>query len=116
MSAMNSGNGATPEVPVEAAQPQMPRSFIFDGVEWVAWASGASAYGTGTCGPAALEAIHFAPAEAPDVPVFEALVPAGRIDGLFDLELVEILRRATRVVDPGERPMKPANRRGAGLL
>ncbi len=113
---MNSGNGATPEVPPEAVQPQLPRSFIFDGVEWVAWPSGASAYGTGTCGPAALEAIHFARADAPRVPVIEALVPAGSFDGLFDLELVAILRRATRVVDPGDRPMKPANRRGAGLL
>jgi hypothetical protein len=107
---MTSGNGATPEVE------RVLRHFVHDGVEWFAWPSGSSAYGTGTIGPAALEAVHFARTDAPDVPVYEALIPAGRFFGMFDDELVALLKGATKVVDPSERPLKPATRRGEGLL
>jgi hypothetical protein len=109
-------NGAGPDSPAETGDPQLFRHFMFEEVEWLAWPSGSSAYGTGTCGPAALEAIHFARADAADKPAFEALLPAGRFYGLFDEELVTALRSATRIVERGERPMKAANRRGAGLL
>lgn len=113
---MTHGNGATGDAPLEPVAPQPARQFVCDDVEWLAWPSGASAYGTGTCGPAALEAVHFARADAPERPVAEALLPAGRFHGLFEDELVTLLRGATRVVEPGERPVKAANRRGAGLL
>jgi hypothetical protein len=85
-------------------------------VEWVALPSGASAYGTGTCGPAALEAVHFARAESANQPLFEALLPAGRFFGLYDEELVALLESAIRIVEPGDRPLKAATRRGEGLL
>lgn len=104
---MENGNGVNPQRP--------GRSFACDGVEWRAWPSGASAYGTGTCGPAALDAVHFARGDAPDVAVYEALLPAGRFFALFDEELIGLLRAATRVVDPSERPLKPS-RRGEGLF
>ena len=99
-----------------AELPQPVRRFEADGALWLAWLSGNSAYGTGTCGPAALEAVHFARADAPNQPVYEALLPAGRFAGLFDDELSALLHAATRIVDPSERPVKAANRRGSGLL
>lgn len=113
---MTHANGAAPGVTLETVAPQPTRAFVCDDVEWIAWPSGTSAYGTGTCGPAALEAIHFARADAPHRPAFEALLSAGRFYALFEEELVAALRGATRVADPGERPLKAANRRGAGLL
>jgi hypothetical protein len=90
--------------------------FECDGVSWLAWPSGASAYGTGVVAPATLEAVHFAHADAPETPLFEALLPAGRFWALFDQELVALLRSAVKVVDPAERPMRPVSRRGEGLL
>jgi hypothetical protein len=113
---MTSGNGATPHIAQNADLPQPARRFEADGLLWLAWLSGSSAYGTGTCGPAALEAVHFAHAEAPTQPVYEALLAAGRFHGLFDDELIALLRAATRIVDPSDRPVKAANRRGSGLL
>jgi hypothetical protein len=114
---MNSANGASPDSTLEATSPERPvRGFVCDGVEWVVWPSGTSAYGTGTCGPAALEAVHFARAEAPDLPLYEALLAAGRFFGLYDEELITLLEGATKIVDPGERPLKAATRRGEGLL
>jgi hypothetical protein len=114
---MNSANGATPESTLDATPPERPvRGFVFEGAEWVVWPSGNSAYGTGTCGPAALEAVHFARADAPDLPVYEALLAAGRFFGLYDEELASLLQGATKIVDPGERPLKAATRRGEGLL
>ena len=92
------------------------RVFECDGVQWVVWASGASAYGTGVQAPAALEAVHFAQARAPAVPLYEALLPAGRFWQLFDAELAALLRAAVKVVDPSERPIRPVSRRGEGLL
>jgi hypothetical protein len=114
---MSTGNGATPEIKLEATSSERPsRAFTSDGVEWIAWPSGASAYGTGTCGPAALEAVHFAHTDAAHQPLYEALLPAGRFFGLYDEELVTLLRKATRILDPGDRPLKAATRRGEGLL
>ena len=87
------------------------RAFLCDNAEWVAWPSGRGAYGTGACGLADLEAIHFATREAPDVPVYEALVASGTFYGLFDEELASLFRNAKRVVDPSEVPEKRVNRR-----
>ena len=113
---MSSGNGVTPDTRGESEQPQLARSFESDGVQWLAWPSGSGAYGTGVCGPASLQAVHFARADAPGQPAFEALLPTGRFYGLFDEELAALLRAATRVVDPSERPARQVNRRGSGLL
>jgi hypothetical protein len=114
---MTNGNGMGIPEPGESPGPEHNgRRFTCDGGEWIAWPSGASAYGTGTLGPAALEAVHFARGEQPDTPAFEALIPAGSFFGLFDEELIRILRGATKVVDASERPLKAATRRGEGLL
>ena len=113
---MSTGNGAAPAAPGESTPPPLARSFVCDGVEWRAWLSGSSAYGTGTCGPGSLEAVHFAKADAPAQPLYEALLPAARFYGLFDEELAALLRSATRIVDPSERPARQVNRRGSGLL
>ena len=113
---MTTGNGAVPDAPHAGEPPQLARHFECDGVEWLAWTSGASAYGTGRYGPASLEAVHFAKADAAGQPAYEALVPAGRFYGLFDEELATLLRTASKVVDPAERPSRPATRRGSGLL
>lgn len=107
---MTSDNGDTPQVD------RVVRNFIHDGMEWFAWPSGSSAYGTGTIGPAALEAVHFARSDAPEVPVYEALISARRFFAMFDDELITLLAGARKVVDPSERPLKPATRRGEGLL
>lgn len=113
---MTTGNGVTPDARGESEQPQLARSFECDGTQWLAWPSGSGAYGTGICGPASLQAVHFARADAPGQPAYEALLPAGRFYGLFDEELAALLHAATRVVDPSERPAKPVSRRGSGLL
>jgi hypothetical protein len=113
---MNQGNGTTSDDPVQIEVERPVRHFMCDDQEWVAWPSGASAYGTGVVGPAALQAVHFARVDEPELPVFEALLPAGRFYGMFDDELMVLLRRATKVVDPAERPLRPATRRGEGLL
>lgn len=113
---MTSGNGTEGPVDLEPTGERVARRFTLEGKEWLAWPSGGSAYGTGTVGPAALEAVHFAPADAPDTPSFEALLPAGQFFALYDDELIALLRGSTRVVEPGERPLKPATRRGEGLL
>lgn len=110
------GNGAVPNHAIDTEGERPARRFVCDEQEWLAWPSGASAYGTGTVAPASLEAVHFARAEAPDTPAFEALLPAGRFYGMFDDELMVLLRRATKVAEPGERPLRPATRRGEGLL
>jgi hypothetical protein len=87
------------------------RSFSCDGVAWTAWVSGGSAYGTGNRGLGNVEAVHFARAENPDVPVMEALIARNRFDSLFDEELIAVLRTARKVVDPGDGPIRPIARR-----
>jgi hypothetical protein len=114
---ISSSNGAAPENELDVVSTERPvRAFVCDDVEWIAWLSGDSAYGTGTCGPAALHAVHFAHADTPETPAFEALLPAGRFFGLYDEELVILLRGASKVVDANERSVKTASRRGEGLL
>jgi hypothetical protein len=113
---MMNGNGQGEPATLQPSAEQLVRRFIHEGQEWLAWPSGASAYGTGTQGPANLEAVHFALAEQSGEPAFEALIPAGNFFGLFDEELGRLLKAATKVVDASERPLKPATRRGEGLL
>lgn len=89
----------------------MKQGFTFEGVEWVAWTSGGGAYGTGNRGLGNVEAVHFARASEPDVPLMEALIAAGRFDDLFETELLEVFRTAKKVVDPSDAPRRPPGRR-----
>ena len=89
------------------------RVFTCNGDEWIAWVSGSGAYGTGVHGLGSVEAVHFARPSEPAVPIFEALLAAGRLGGLFDDELVELFQGARRVVsasnlpDGGRRKARP---------
>lgn len=80
--------------------PADARFFELDGVRWVATASGKAAAGTGGYGLAMLVAVHFAHADEPERPRFEALLPRGRFAHLHDDELRSLLRRAVRIVVP----------------
>ena len=80
------------------------RNFSVDDVEWVAYISGSGAYGTGHWGLAALQTVHFARASDPGVPLFESLVPANQFAGLFDNELRQLFKNATRIVIPEGGP------------
>ena len=92
----------------------MERRCVIDGAEWRVWPSGGGAYGTGPCGLGNVEAVHFATADAPDVPVYEALIAAGRFDCLFDDEIVDVFRKARRVVDATQLAERQATRRVRG--
>lgn len=87
------------------------RQFAHEGEEWVAWTSGGGAYGTGNRALGNVESVHFARAEAPDVPVLEGLLAAGRFENLHDMELVELFKDARKVVDPADVPQRPMGRR-----
>ena len=87
------------------------RNFTCDDVAWTAWVSGGSAYGTGNRGLGNIEAVHFAHASAPDVPIMEALIARSRFEDLFDDELIALLRGACKVVDPATVPVRPIGRR-----
>lgn len=103
--------------PPQAEPPRIGFTFTVDGEAWLALPAGSGAYGTGHTGLAALEAIHFAPASTPAAPAFEALIPAGRFENLFEVELVALFRSATRIVlpEPGAAPRAARFRRGEGL-
>ena len=71
--------------------------FELDGVEWTVRAAGAGSYGTGRQGSARLLAVHFFRDDAPERPVREALLPAGRFMNLREEELRTLFRRATPI-------------------
>ncbi|MGH7463046.1 MAG: hypothetical protein ACREMA_18725, partial [Longimicrobiales bacterium] len=54
-------NGAGATAP--SGPPRAQLTFQCDGEEWIAYASGKGAYGTGRYGLAALQAVHFARAD-----------------------------------------------------
>jgi hypothetical protein len=89
------------------------RAFDVEGTEWIARAAGRGAGGTGSYGLGMLEAVHFAHAEAPSTPLFEALVAAGRLAFLYDDELRSLLHTATRIVTVDDT--RPEGRGGRGL-
>lgn len=84
---------AEAESPPDAIQREFERE---DGV-WIARNAGAGAYGTGRLGTARLVAVHFYRRDEPQVPVREALVPAGRFPDLRAEELSELFDRATPI-------------------
>jgi hypothetical protein len=79
------------------------RTFTAEGRTWVVRVAGHGALGTGHYSLGPVEAVHFALAEAPDVPVREALLPRGRLDALFESELTALLAGATPIVVPDRR-------------
>lgn len=97
-------DGPPPSPPRELARlPAAERRFEFEGRSWVARLSGKSAYGTGSFGLGLVDAVHFADAAAPDVPLYEALLAHGRFHGMFDEELRTLLRRSVAIDQPGPR-------------
>jgi hypothetical protein len=92
------GDGPPPAPPRELPRAEsVERRFDHDGRSWVAWLSGKSAWGTGSYGLGLVDAVHFADAAEPDVPLREALLAHGRFDTLFDSELVTLLIRAVPI-------------------
>jgi hypothetical protein len=79
------------------APPRDTREFAVDGVRWLAWVAGGGVGGTGGYNLALLESVLFAPADAPEPPLLEILLPHGAFIGLHDAELVVLLGRATRI-------------------
>ena len=80
------------------------RAFVCDDEEWLVWASGGGAYGTGRWSLGNVEAVHFARSSAPTQPVLEALLATGRLADLFDDELRALFRSARPVVDASQLP------------
>jgi hypothetical protein len=100
------GSGdAPPPLPPRELDPgdETARSFEVDGEAWVARPAGKGAGGTGAYGLGMIEAVHFARADDPATPLFEALLPAGRLPGLFDDELRAVLASARRIVGAGDQ-------------
>jgi hypothetical protein len=97
-------DGPPPLPPRELARgPAVERQFEHDGRSWVARLSGKSAYGTGSFGLGLVDAVHFADAAAPELPLFEALLAHGRFHGMFDEELRVLLKRSVAIDQPGSR-------------
>ena len=96
--------------PEDAPPPPPPREldrdytdvleFEIDDVAWLAWISGKAAGGTGSYGLGMFEAVHFAPAAAPDRAVREALLARGRFAHLFAEELRALFRESRPIVEP----------------
>ena len=94
------GDTTPPAPPQELARQQHEeRQFDADGRMWIARLSGKGAYGTGSYGLGLLDAVHFFAADAPTVPVREALLARGRFETLFDDELIRLLGAATPIVE-----------------
>ena len=96
-------------MPVQPVAQPLQRFLTIDGVEWVAYQSGAGSYGTGHWGLAPVHAVHFAKATAPRDPLLEALLPPGRLEFLFDRELLGLFRNARQIVklEPGSAAPQP---------
>lgn len=83
------------DVPVRLA-----RTFEAESVRWIARVAGESAFG-GNAGFARIVAVHFfREDDEPDLPRFEALLPVGRLEALYEEELVELLERAVEIDPP----------------
>lgn len=97
---------APPPAPPRELEPETSICipFEFEGEPWLARAAGKGAGGTGSYGLAMVEAVHFCRAAEPVVPLYEALVAAGTLAGMFPDELCALLRQARRIVTPDELP------------
>jgi hypothetical protein len=92
------GDAPPPLPPHELPRDAAPvRYFAHEGRSWVARLSGKGACGTGSYGLGLIDAVHFADAAEPDLPLRESLLEHGRFEQLFDGELVELLNRSTEI-------------------
>lgn len=80
-------------------EPGCERQFLHEGRMWIARLGGKSAFGTGSYGLGLVEAVHFSAADEPQRPLREALVARGSFEGLFDVELTQLLQTARPVVN-----------------
>lgn len=78
-------------------RPEDGHVFVHEGRTWIARIAGHGAYGTGGLGLAAVLAIHFFDATAPDRPLREALAGGIDFETLFDAELVQLLEASTPI-------------------
>ena len=75
------------------------RQFVHEGNEWIARLGGKGACGTGSYGLGLLEAVHFFAAAEPERPLREALVPRGRFEMMYDVELTDLLQTARPIAN-----------------
>lgn len=97
--------------PEPSAPDRFERTIDIDGESWIAYSSGRGAYGTGRCGLASVEAVHFALAAEPGEPLYEALAPVRHLQHMFDRELEALFRGARRIVKPEPGASAPRSRR-----
>jgi hypothetical protein len=98
------GDAPPPLPPHELSRGETsPREFEHEGEIWTARLSGKSAWGTGSYGLGLVEAVHFAAASEPAVPLREALLARGRFEHLHDAELAELLRQSRPIERPDAR-------------
>jgi hypothetical protein len=99
-----------PDTPHDSDPPPTsePRRFEVQGQVWVARLAGNGAGGTGAWGLGSLNAVHFSMEADPDTPLFEALLPGGRLEFLFPEELAALLAMARPIVIPAEPVMDHA--------
>lgn len=107
----------TIEVGARPAAVPYHRGFRVHDTEWLAWVSGFGAPGTGNMGLGVVQTLHFALATDPDRPLREVLMPTGRLEDLFDEELLRLFAdsREIRLPEPGAAPRR-VRRRGEGLF
>jgi hypothetical protein len=89
--------------------------FDSEGEAWIARAAGKGAGGTGSYGLAMMEAVHFCRASDAATPLYETLVAAGTLAGLYVEELRTLLGRAKRVVTLEEARAAAESRGGRNL-
>lgn len=95
------GDTPPPAPPHELSQQIVgARQFENEGRMWIARLSGKGAFGTGSYGLGLVEAVHFCAAEEPERPLREALVARGRFEGLYENELVRLLKGARPIETP----------------
>jgi hypothetical protein len=109
--ARSHGDAPPPLPPHELPRDAAPaRRFTHEGRSWVAWLSGKGAYGTGSYGLGLIDAVHFADAAAPDLPLRESLLAHGRFEQLFDAELAALLNRSVEIRPADGRQSPPPRR------
>ncbi len=78
-------------------QSALSRVVMVDGVAWSARLDGGGAAGSGALGLGMLEAISFAAADSPDIPLREVLLQRGRFHHLYDDELVALFASSRQI-------------------
>lgn len=86
-----------PEAEGEPRWESDERTFELEGARWTVRSAGAGSYGTGRLGAARLLAVHFFREDEPELPVREALLPAGAFPNLREEELRALFQAATPI-------------------